>query len=63
MLTNATNPAEEKDATVKLKLDKEYKGVLVIDRGTQTTKLLDKQEITIEVESSEGVFVIPLTKK
>jgi len=63
MLTNATNPAEEKDATVKLKLDKEYKGVLVIDRGAQTTKLLDKQEITIEVESSEGVFVIPLTKK
>lgn len=63
MLTNATNPAEEKNATVKLKLDKEYKGVLVIDRGAQTTKLLDKQEITIEVESSEGVFVIPLTKK
>ena len=63
MLTNATNPAEKKDATVKLKLDKEYKGVLVIDRGAQTTKLLDKQEITIEVESSEGVFVIPLTKK
>ena len=63
MLTNATNPAEEKDATVTLTLDKQYKGVLVIDRGAQTTKLLEKQTVTIEVESSEGVFVIPLTAK
>ena len=63
MLTNATNPAEEKDATVTLTLDKDYKGVLVIDRGAQTTKLLDKHTITMEIESSEGVFIIPLTKK
>lgn len=63
MITNATNPAEEKDATVTLKLDKNYKGVLIIDRGAQTTKLLENQEVTIEVESSEGVFIIPLTKK
>lgn len=63
MITNATNPAEEKDATVTLKLDKNYKGVLIIDRGAQTTKLLENREVTIEVESSEGVFIIPLTKK
>lgn len=63
MLTNATNPAEEKDATVTLTLKKDYKGVLVIDRGAQTTKLLDNQKITIEIESSEGVFIIPLTRK
>lgn len=63
MITNATNPAEEKDATVTLTLDKEYKGVLVIDRGAQTTKLLEKQAITIEIEASEGVFIIPLTAK
>lgn len=63
MLTNATNPADEKDATVTLTLDKEYKGVLVIDRGAQTTKLLEKQATTIEIESSEGVFIIPLTLK
>ena len=63
MLTNATNPAEGKDATVTLTLDKDYKGVLVIDRGAQTTKLLEKQATTIEIEASEGVFIIPLTKK
>ena len=63
MITNATNPAEEKDATVTLKLDKNYKGVLIIDRGAQTTKLLENREVTIEVESIEGVFIIPLTKK
>ncbi len=63
MLTNATNPAEEKDATVKLTLDKKYKGALVIDRGEQTVILLEKNVATIDIASSEGVFVIPLTAK
>ena len=63
MLTNATNPAEEKDATVTLTLDDDYKGVIIIDRGTQMTKLLEDQTATIRIESSEGVFVIPLMTK
>lgn len=63
MLTNATNPAEDKDATVKLKLDSKYKGVLVIEGGKQTKKVLDKGEVTLQVNSSKGVFVIPLTAK
>lgn len=63
MLTNATNPAEDKDATVKLTLNSKYKGVLLIDRGEQSVKVLEKNVATINVDSSEGVFVIPLTKK
>ena len=63
MLTNATNPAEGKDATVTLTLDEQYQGVLIIDRGAQTTKLLEENAVTITVQSSEGVFVIPLTAK
>ncbi len=63
MLTNATNPAEEKDTTVKLTLDKNYKGVLVIDCGDQKTMVLEKNTAIIDVESGEGVFVIPLTAK
>ncbi len=63
MLTNATNPADEADTTVTLTLDGKYKGVLVIDGEHQTTLLLHKKTATIEVGSSEGVFVIPLTAK
>ncbi|MBO5050074.1 MAG: hypothetical protein J6C41_06575 [Oscillospiraceae bacterium] len=63
MLTNATNPADDRDTTVKLTLDGKYKGVLVIDRGVQSVKMLEKNAATIEVGSSEGVFVIPLTAK
>ena len=63
MLTNATNPAAGKNATVKLTLDGKYKGVLVIDCGKQTTMVLEKDVATIEIESSKGVFVIPLTAK
>jgi len=63
MLTNATNPAEGKNATVKLTLEAKYKGVLIIDCGEQTTTRLEKNTATIEVASSKGVFVIPLTAK
>ena len=63
MLTNATNPCDDKDTTVTLTLEDQYKGVLVIDRGVQNVKLLENNTATIEVESSEGVFVIPLTAK
>lgn len=63
MLTNATNPCDDKDTTVTLTLDEQYKGVLVIDRGVQSVKLLEDNVAAIEVESSEGVFVIPLTAK
>ncbi len=63
MLTNATNPCEDKDTTVTLTLDGRYKGVLVIDRGVQSVRLLEDNVATIEVGSSEGVFVIPLTVK
>lgn len=63
MLTNATNPAAGKNATVKLTLDGKYKGVLMIDCGKQTTMVLEKNTATIDIESSEGVFVIPLTAK
>ena len=63
MLTNATNPCDNTDTTVTLTLDEQYKGVLVIDRGVQSVKLLEDNVATIEVESSEGVFVIPLTAK
>lgn len=63
MLTNATNPAAGKNATVKLTLDGKYKGILVIDCGEQTTQMLEKNTATIEIASSKGVFVIPLTEK
>lgn len=63
MLTNATNPAAGKDTTVKLTLDAKYKGVLIIDGGKQTTIVLEKNTATINIESSKGVFVIPLTAK
>lgn len=63
MLTNATNPASQKDATVKLTLDEKYKGILLINGGEQTTMLLEKNTATIEIVSSTGVFIIPLTAK
>ena len=63
MLTNATNPADEADTTVTLTLDGKYKGVLVINGEHQTKMVLDQKTATIEVGSSEGVFVIPLTAK
>ena len=63
MLTNATNPTDEIDTTVTLTLDEKYKGILVIDRGVQSIRLLEDNVATIEVQSSEGVFVIPLTTK
>lgn len=63
MLTNATNPASQKDATVKLTLDEKYKGILLINGGEQTTMLLEKNTATIEIVSSAGVFIIPLTAK
>ena len=63
MLTNATNPAEGKDTTVKLTLDSQYKGVLLIDCGRQSTRVLRKNAVTIEIGSSKGIFVIPLTAK
>ena len=63
MLTNATNPADEKDTTVKLTLNEKYKGVLVIDAGKQSVMVLKDQVATIQIGSSKGVFVIPLTTK
>ena len=63
MLTNATNPDDGKNTTVKLTLDEKYKGVMIIDRGVQTIQKLEGNVATIQVESSEGVFVIPLTVK
>ena len=63
MLTNATNPADEKNTTVKLTLNEKYKGVLVIDAGKQSVMVLKDQVATIQIDSSKGVFVIPLTTK
>jgi hypothetical protein len=44
-------------------LDAKYKGVLITDGGKQTTIVLEKNTATINMESSKGVFVIPLTAK
>ena len=63
MLTNATNPADYTDATVTLTLDEKYVAVLVIDSYEQNVITLEKGMAEITVDSSRGVFVIPLTGK
>ena len=70
MLSNATNPNHGKTATVTLKFEtpakgkRGYTGVQVYEKGEPRIALLDKDGgITIELESGEGKFLIPLMKK
>lgn len=63
MLTNASNPFQNKDAAVKIAFDKQYKGVQVFEKGVPAIYDLDKNGgITINLESGEGKFIIPLKK-
>ena len=65
MLTNATNPYEEKSAAVTVGFDEEYKGVIVYEKGVPRDVIgLDKNnKVKVDLEPGEGKFLIPLMKK
>lgn len=63
MLTNATNPTENKNANVKVTFSSQYKGVLVIDDGKEEIVDLKNGAATIALEAGDGKFLIPLKTK
>ena len=62
MLFNYEEPMMKRGNKVTVTF-KEAKGVLYYRNGEPTTEVLDNGKFTIELESGEGVFVIPLYKK
>jgi len=64
MVTNATNPFEEKFNRVTLEFEKPYKGVQIYERGVPRIADLDKDgRVVIDLEPGDGAFLIPLKKK
>jgi uncharacterized repeat protein (TIGR02543 family) len=60
MVTNASHPGENKNATVTMEFDEKYAGLQVYDKGEMDIIRLEDNQITFEIESSCGVFIIPL---
>lgn len=60
MVTNATNPYEEKTAEVSLRFSDKYKGALVVQNGEETVVNLKNGRLSLELPATEAVFVIPL---
>lgn len=64
MATNAATPIEEADASVTVKFDKGYRGVLVYEKGVpRIIGLGPDGSAVINLESGEGKFLIPLKKR
>ena len=60
MVTNATNPYEEKTAEVSLRFSDKYKGALVVQNGEETVVNLKNGKLSLELPATEAAFVIPL---
>jgi uncharacterized repeat protein (TIGR02543 family) len=60
MITNATIPGEKKNAVVTMEFDEKYQGLQVYEKGEMDIVRLKDNKITFEIESSYGVFIIPL---
>ena len=60
MLTNAVNPFEERFAIATVKFDKQYKAVVVYEKGEPRVINLKKGEAQIRLDAGEGKFLIPL---
>lgn len=64
MLTNATNPWQERFAVTTVKFDKRYKGVMVYEKGEpRIIGLNGSGEAKIRLDAGEGKFLIPLKAK
>lgn len=65
LLTNATNPCEERInvATVEFSADKKYKAVMVYEKGEPRIIPLIDNAVRIQLDAGEGKFMIPLTAK
>lgn len=64
MLTNASNPYDNKAASIEIRFDAVYKGVQIFERGVPKIYELDKDgKTTVGLESGEGKFLIPLKAK
>ena len=63
MLTNATDPNCDRSCLAIMIFEAKYKGVQVFEKGEPKVIALDKNnKISVELEPSEGKFVIPLKK-
>ena len=60
MVTNITNPVENKTTEVSVELNSDYKGALVIKDGEETLVTAKKGELDLEIEAGSALFVIPL---
>jgi hypothetical protein len=64
MVTNASNPLDNKYAKFTVQFDSGYKGVQVFEKGEPRIIELDKNGgAAIELEPGEGKFLIPLKAK
>ena len=64
MLTNAVNPYNQKTASITVRFDNAYKGVMIFEKGVPNIVGLDKNNgVKVELESGEGRFLIPLKPK
>lgn len=63
MVTNVTNPVENKTAQALITLSSDYKGALVIKDGEESIVALKDGVLSIDVAAGSGMFVIPLKQK
>lgn len=63
VITNMTNPHDNKNAKITLKFNSQYKGVKVYSKNKEEVKALTKNSIELDVESGSGLFVVPLKTK
>ncbi|MBQ8393976.1 MAG: hypothetical protein IJX49_00200 [Clostridia bacterium] len=63
MVTNITNPVENKTTEVSVKLASKYKGAIVIHEGNEEIVALKKNKLNLEIEAGSAMFVIPLEEK
>ena len=60
MVTNVTNPADLKNSEVTIKLNKKYKGALVIHDGVEKVVALKNGKLELDIPAGSAMFVIPL---
>ena len=63
VLTNITNPYDEKNAKVTLKFNPNYKGVKIYNGDKEEVKALTKNSVDLEIDSGSAIFVVPLKLK
>ena len=63
MVTNVTNPADKKDTEVTVKLNKKYKGALVIHDGVEKVVALKNGKLELDIPAGGAMFVIPLKEQ